>query len=163
MPDSIPISNNDLSYIMSKKPFWFLLVIIVLAGLSLLRLIARAADKPKLETGALMTGKTLYLFCTSRKAEDQFTCQSYIAGVIDYHRLLRGLGTAPTVDFCLPPAIDMAQIKKIVAAYLASRTEHRDFVAAPRRGDEPVRRLSLREEETLVGFRFKNRHLHYSQ
>lgn len=128
MPDSFPFLNNDLSYIMSKNAFWFLSTMMLVAGLILP---AQAADKPKLETGALMTGKALYLFCTSRKAQDQFTCQSYIAGVIDYHRLLRGLGTAPTVDFCLPPALDMAHIKKIVAAYLASRTEHRDFVAAP--------------------------------
>jgi hypothetical protein len=129
MPDSISVSNNDLLYIMSKKPFWFLVAILMLAGFG--PLAVHAADKPKVETGALMTGKALYLFCTSRKAEDQFTCQSYIAGVIDYHRLLRGLGTAPTVDFCLPPALDMAQIKKIVATYLARRSEHRDFVAAP--------------------------------
>ncbi len=132
MPDSIPISNNDLPYIMSKKPFWFLLVIIVLAGSGLFAANnVRAAEKAKLETGALMTGKTLYLLCTSNKADDQFACQSYIAGVIDYHRLLRGLGSAPTVDFCLPQAIDMTQIKQIVSGYLGSRTEHRDFVAAP--------------------------------
>lgn len=84
-----------------------------------------------LEPGALMTGKTLGLLCASKKSDDQFACQSYIAGVIDYHRLLRGLGTAPTVDFCLPRVVDMTQIKKIVLNYLIRRTEHRDFVAAP--------------------------------
>lgn len=83
------------------------------------------------ETGAFMTGKTLALLCSSSDADDQLSCQSYIAGVVDYHRLLRGLGTAPTVDFCLPDKLPMADMKKIVRNYLVGRTEHNDFVAAP--------------------------------
>jgi len=80
---------------------------------------------------ALMTGKMLGLLCTSKEKEDQNSCQSYIAGVVDYHTLLKSLGTAPSVNFCLPHDITMAQIKLIVTRYVLQRTEHRDFIAAP--------------------------------
>lgn len=81
--------------------------------------------------GALMTGRTLSLLCNSAKAEDQFACQSYIAGVIDYHRLIKSLGTAPSVDFCLPKELKMEQIKMMVTQYVVTHTEHQDFIAAP--------------------------------
>lgn len=81
--------------------------------------------------GALMTGKTLALLCNSAKPEDQFSCQSYIAGVIDYHRLLKSLGTAPSVDFCLPRDTKMVQIKATIVQYMIKHTEHQDFIAAP--------------------------------
>lgn len=81
--------------------------------------------------GALMTGQSLANLCASKKNDDQFACQSYIAGVIDYHRLIRGLGTVPSVDFCLPRDLKMAQIKQVVYAYIVRHTEHRDFIAAP--------------------------------
>lgn len=81
--------------------------------------------------GALVTGKTLILLCNSAKQDDRFVCQSYIAGVVDYHRLIKSLGTAPSVDFCLPKDIKMEQIKTIVTQYLMTRTEHQDFIAAP--------------------------------
>lgn len=81
--------------------------------------------------GALMTGKTLALLCTSKEKDDQLSCQSYIAGVVDYHNLLRSLGTAPSVNYCLPDNIGMVQMKQIVTRYLVTRTEHRDFIAAP--------------------------------
>lgn len=78
-----------------------------------------------------MTGKALALLCMSEKESDIFACQTYIAGVVDYHHLIKGLGTAPSVNFCLPPGITMAQIKQIVTRYLVQRTEHHDFIAAP--------------------------------
>ena len=82
-------------------------------------------------SGALMTGKNLALLCGSKKSDDQFACQNYIAGVIDYHRLLRGLGTAPSVDFCVPATIDMRTVRTVVLRYLLARSESHDFVAAP--------------------------------
>jgi len=81
--------------------------------------------------GALMTGNTLAVLCTSDKQDSLFACQSYIAGIIDYHHLIKGLGTAPSVDFCLPAGIKMAQIKDVVTAYIIRHTEHQDFVASP--------------------------------
>lgn len=80
---------------------------------------------------ALMTGKTLVLLCTSKEKEDQVGCQSYIAGVVDYHNLLKSLGTAPTVNFCLPKGLSMAQMKAVITRYIIQRTEHQDFIAAP--------------------------------
>ena len=58
-------------------------------------------------------------------------CQSYLAGVIDYHVLLRSLGTAPSVDFCIPPEADLNLIQKVVTLYLMKNNQHADFVAAP--------------------------------
>jgi hypothetical protein len=81
--------------------------------------------------GALMKGKSLQALCNSRKAEDLFSCQSYIAGIIDYQDLLKSLGSAPTVDFCIPRPTTMAQIKQVVLQYIAVHTEHQDFIAAP--------------------------------
>lgn len=81
--------------------------------------------------GALMTGKTLSLLCSSAKPEDRFACQTYIGGVVDYHRLVKSLGTAPSVDFCLPKTLKMEQITGIVTKYIMTHTEHQDFIAAP--------------------------------
>lgn len=78
-----------------------------------------------------MTGQTLAYLCESKKQDDQFACQSYIAGVVDYHRFIKGLGTAPSVDFCIPAAVKMAQIKQVVIHYILRHTEHHDFIAAP--------------------------------
>jgi hypothetical protein len=89
-----------------------------------------AAAAPSAD-GALMTGGALLILCTSEKSEDVFSCQTYIAGVVDYHRLQRSLGTVPTVDFCLPDGITMGDIKSLVVRYLYKYTEHRDFIAAP--------------------------------
>ncbi|HRC27617.1 MAG TPA: Rap1a/Tai family immunity protein [Alphaproteobacteria bacterium] len=58
-------------------------------------------------------------------------CQSYLAGVIDYHVLLRSLGTAPSVDFCIPPDIELDTIQKVVTLYLMRNRQHDSFVAAP--------------------------------
>lgn len=60
-----------------------------------------------------------------------FACENYIAGVVDYHTLVRSLGTAPSVDFCLPANIKMQQITIMVRNYLTARPEQQGFVAAP--------------------------------
>lgn len=103
-----------------------------LIGLAVLFFLCMAQTQPaQAVVGAMMTGKTLALLCTSKKQEDQIGCQSYIAGVVDYHNLLRSLGTAPTVNYCLPDALTMAQIRQIVTRYIMTRTEHQDFIASP--------------------------------
>ena len=81
--------------------------------------------------GPLMKGKTLGLLCNSAKQDDQFSCQSYIAGIIDYHNLIKSLGSAPSVDFCIPQAATMSQLKSVVTTYIAAHSEHQDFIAAP--------------------------------
>lgn len=80
---------------------------------------------------AFMTGKTLLDLCTSKEADNVFSCENYIAGVVDYHILVRSLGTAPSVDFCLPANIRMQQLRQLVINHLAQHPEQRGFVAAP--------------------------------
>jgi hypothetical protein len=59
-------------------------------------------------------------------------CQAYIAGVLDYHNLIRSLGTSPSVDFCIPETVDMNTLQKNVVSYLLkNRQQHAKFVAAP--------------------------------
>ena len=59
-------------------------------------------------------------------------CQGYIAGMIDYHNVLRGLGTAPSIDFCIPEGEDLYAIQKNVYRYFYyKRDQHGEFVASP--------------------------------
>jgi len=58
-------------------------------------------------------------------------CQAYIAGVIDYHKLMKTIGTAPTIDFCVPNTTPMKRLQEIVWTYLALNGQHSEFVAAP--------------------------------
>lgn len=79
----------------------------------------------------------LLQMCSSTRAGAEtvpgghIACQSYLAGVIDYHVLLRSLGTAPSVDFCLPKDADLDLIQKVVTLYLMRNRQHESFVAAP--------------------------------
>jgi len=81
--------------------------------------------------GPLMKGSTLKLLCSSSKDEDAFSCQNYIAGIVDYHNLLKSLGAPPSVDFCVPGNVPMSQIKQVVLIYMTAHTEHQDFIASP--------------------------------
>lgn len=58
-------------------------------------------------------------------------CQAYIAGVVDYHKLMKSLGTAPTIDFCVPNTEPMKKLQDIVWVYLARNNQHSEFIAAP--------------------------------
>ena len=59
-------------------------------------------------------------------------CQSYISGVLDYHQLIRSLGTAPSVDFCVPEGTPLRVIQDKVAAYLhANKHVQGAFIASP--------------------------------
>ena len=59
-------------------------------------------------------------------------CQSYISGVLDYHQLIRSLGTAPSVDFCVPQGTSLRVIQDKIAAYLLNnKHEQGEFIAAP--------------------------------
>jgi hypothetical protein len=80
---------------------------------------------------AFMTGKSLLALCNSADKDNIFACENYIAGVVDYHVLVRSLGTAPSVDFCLPANVKMNILTPLVTQYLAQRVEQQGFVAAP--------------------------------
>ncbi|MCB1557061.1 MAG: hypothetical protein KDJ15_07090 [Alphaproteobacteria bacterium] len=58
-------------------------------------------------------------------------CQAYIAGVVDYHNMLRSMKIAPQVDICVPERTAPRQIQDVVLAYLKAHPEHDSFVAAP--------------------------------
>ena len=59
-------------------------------------------------------------------------CQAYIAGIMDYHGLIRSLGTAPSVDFCVPEDVSMHEVQKNVANYIYdNHHEQGPFIAAP--------------------------------
>lgn len=59
-------------------------------------------------------------------------CQAYIAGVLDYHNLIRSMGAAPGVDFCVPENVDMYHLQDQVLSYIfRHREQHAKFVASP--------------------------------
>lgn len=58
-------------------------------------------------------------------------CQAYISGIIDYQMLMQTLGTAPTIDFCVPNTEKMSKLQDIVWVYLEDNKQHSDFVASP--------------------------------
>ena len=89
------------------------------------------------EPGALISGAYLLGLC-SRDVNGQETapgahiaCQSYIAGLIDYHNLLRSLGTAPNIDLCVPNTVKLKDLQDMVWKYLNENNHHDSFIAAP--------------------------------
>jgi Rap1a immunity proteins len=87
---------------------------------------------------ARFSGDYLLQMCASDKNGKELVpgghvaCQSYIAGVIDYHNLIRSLGTAPSVEFCLPESVGLNEVQDKVAAYIyKNKQEHGAFVASP--------------------------------
>lgn len=63
--------------------------------------------------------------------ENRISCGGYIAGIVDYHRLMLTLGTAPTVNFCIPDGLAIEEITDVVLNYLTQNPQHDAFVAAP--------------------------------
>lgn len=88
-------------------------------------------------TSGFFSARYLLELCRSDKKGREIVkgghvaCQSYISGVIDYHKLMQTLGTAPTIDFCVPNTEPMTRLQLIVWKYLAENGQHSEFVAAP--------------------------------
>jgi hypothetical protein len=87
---------------------------------------------------ARFSGDYLLQMCLSDKNGKELVpgghvaCQSYIAGVLDYHNLIRSLGTSPSVEFCVPESAGLNQLQKDVASYLyKNKSQHGAFIAAP--------------------------------
>jgi hypothetical protein len=101
----------------------------------LLLLVAHPAKAQ--DTSGFFSSRYLLELCRSdRKGREivkggHTACQSYIAGVVDYHKLMKTLGTAPTIDFCVPNTEPMSRLQAIVRKYLADNGQHSEFVAAP--------------------------------
>jgi hypothetical protein len=87
---------------------------------------------------AKFSGLYLMQICASDKngremvANGHIACQSYISGIVDYHNLIRSLGGAPSVDFCIPDNVTPNRLQAVVLAYLyANKKNHESFVASP--------------------------------
>ena len=80
---------------------------------------------------ARVNGKALALWCGSEKEVQVFSCESYIAGIVDYHTLLKSMGTSPSVDFCIPDKVAMSEMRKVVFDYLILNPRHDQYIAAP--------------------------------
>ncbi len=87
---------------------------------------------------ARFSGDYLLQVCASDKNGKELSpgshiaCQAYIAGILDYHNLMRSLGVAPTVDFCVPEEIGLYEIQGKVASYIfRNRHEQGPFIASP--------------------------------
>lgn len=89
------------------------------------------------QTGALISGAYLLEVCKRDAAGKETVagghtaCQAYIAGVVDYHNLLRSLGTSPSVDLCVPRTVTVSDLQDIVWKYLEQNSQHDAFIAAP--------------------------------
>jgi hypothetical protein len=89
------------------------------------------------ETGPLFSGAYLRDLCKRGPLGGETVkgahtaCQAYIAGVVDYHDLLRSLGTAPSVDFCVPNTVKMNDLQDLLYKYLEKNTQHNAFSASP--------------------------------
>jgi len=89
------------------------------------------------ETGSFMSGAYLMKLCEmdgagAEKIQGAHTaCQSYIAGIIDYHKLLKSLGAPPSIDLCVPNTTKLFDLQKIVWVYLEKSAHHDAFNAAP--------------------------------
>lgn len=87
---------------------------------------------------AQFSGSYLIQVCASDESGKELVpgghiaCQGYISGVVDYHNLIRSLGTAPSVDFCVPDDVGLNGVQRTVLNYLIrNKNEHGAFVAAP--------------------------------
>lgn len=98
---------------------------------------AASAQSQGQVTGPLFSGAYLRDLCASNALGQEnvkgghTACQAYIAGVVDYHDLLRSLGTAPSIDFCVPNTAKMNDIQKVVWQYLQKNQQHNAFSASP--------------------------------
>lgn len=80
---------------------------------------------------AFVTGGDLLRLCRTDTVEAIESCQGYVAGVVDYHNLIRSLGTAPSVDFCIPEDMTIAEVTNVVLDHFVQYPEHDNFIAAP--------------------------------
>lgn len=93
---------------------------------------------PVKSQAAQFSGSYLIQVCASDEAGKELVpgghiaCQAYISGVLDYHNLIRSLGTAPSIDFCVPDNVSLNGVQKTVINYLIrNKDDHGEFVAAP--------------------------------
>lgn len=88
-------------------------------------------------SAAEFSGKYLMQICASDKGGNELVegghiaCQGYIAGVLDYHSLIKSLKTAPGVDFCVPKNTSLGVLQRVIVRYLMKNAQHDGFIASP--------------------------------
>jgi len=80
---------------------------------------------------AYVTGDDLMKECESNESNKVYACMNYVAGVIDYQIMQQSLGTAPSVDFCLPEDLSIENAAVTVMLYLEKYPQQGAFIAAP--------------------------------
>lgn len=78
-----------------------------------------------------LAGKQLLDYCGSKDEKMINRCGGYIQGIIDYHNLTASLGTAPTVQFCIPEKVPLTDLILVVLKYLQKNDQHDSFIASP--------------------------------
>jgi hypothetical protein len=88
---------------------------------------------------ATLSADYLFQVCSSDEEGQEtvenghVTCQAYIAGLMDYQKMLQSMNVAPpAVAFCIPESVDMNTIQNQVYRYLKNNAEQQGpFIAAP--------------------------------
>jgi len=87
---------------------------------------------------ARFTGRYLLTMCSSDaqgrelKPGGHLACQAYIAGVMDYHKMIRSVGADYSVDFCVPDGTSMGEVQANIVKYLRKHhATHDSFIATP--------------------------------
>lgn len=87
---------------------------------------------------ARFSGDYLLQVCASDKNGNplvpggHIACQAYIAGILDYHNLIRSMGAAPGIDFCVPDRVTMNSLQDRVASYIfKNKKDHGAYIASP--------------------------------
>ncbi len=100
-------------------------------------MIVFASYTPKAQA-AQFSGEYLIKICSLDRSGNELVeggkaaCQSYIAGVIDYHNMLRAMDLTSDMNFCIPQGVTLNEIHIRVLAYMYERAPlFRKFVAAP--------------------------------
>ena len=93
---------------------------------------------PNTSNAARFTGSYLLQMCEKDMTGSEIVqgghavCQSYIAGVIDSHNMMRSFGRDfPSVEFCVPQSTTMNELHIIVLEFLRANEQHDDYIATP--------------------------------
>lgn len=87
---------------------------------------------------ARFSGEYLLHLCASDEqgqeivAGGHIACQAYIAGIMDYHSILKSMGATPGIDFCVPDGEGLYAVQGKIESYIfRNRAQHNTFIAAP--------------------------------
>lgn len=110
-----------------------------LAGLALLTMsycVMMAMANPS--HAARFTGAYLLELCEKGEAGQEIVpgghaiCQSYIAGIIDTHNMMKSFSPdLPSAEFCVPQDASLNEIHGIILNYLRNNGQHDNFIAVP--------------------------------